>query len=186
MLRAALAPNTSLTPMCISPPLIPRQTDHARPEPSAPDRPTLARAMTRYRIDPDRSRVVIDARSSVHPIHTETSGLTGWIDVDGDSSVTGGYVELAVDRLRSGNPLEDTELRRRIDSRRFPTITGTVTSVEQVGKGRWRVAGDIAFRGVTRPHTDELTIDSQGDGSLHLAGTSVFDIRNFGMAPPRI
>src|SRR3954447_11424130 len=134
MLRAALAPNTSLTPMCISPPLIPRQTDHARPEPSAPDRPTLARAMTRYRIDPERSRVVIDARSSVHPIHTEVTGLTGWISLGPEAS--GGSVELPVERLRSGNPLEDAELRRRIDARRFPTITGTVTALEELGNRR--------------------------------------------------
>jgi polyisoprenoid-binding protein YceI len=139
--------------------------------------------MTRYRIDPGRSRVVIDARSSVHPIHTEVTGLTGWIDVAPESA--GGSVELAVDRLRSGNPLEDAELRRRIDARRFPTITGTVSALEEMADDRWRVEGDVTFRGVTKRCEGDVTIETVA-GGLHLTGMSVFDIRDFGMAPPRI
>lgn len=137
----------------------------------------------RYRIDSSRSRVVIDATSNVHPIHTETSGLTGWIDLDG--ALAGGHVELAVDQLRSGNPLEDAELRRRIDARRYPTITGDVTAVEEAGD-HWRVAGDVTFRGVTRAHRDDMTVETLGDGSVRIAGSSTFDIREFGMSPPRI
>ena len=38
--------------------------------------------MTRYALDPDRSRVWIEARSSLHPIHSETAGLQGWFEAD--------------------------------------------------------------------------------------------------------
>ena len=38
--------------------------------------------MARYRIDPKRSHVWIDARSNVHPIHTEADGLDGWLELD--------------------------------------------------------------------------------------------------------
>ena len=40
-----------------------------------------------------------------------------------------GELELAVERLTSGNQLYDRELRRRIDARRYPTIAGRVTKI---------------------------------------------------------
>jgi polyisoprenoid-binding protein YceI len=150
--------------------------------------------VARYRIDPARSRVAIDATSSLHPIHSETDGLEGWleVDVDGSGLVVSGaapraHLELPVDRLRSGNAMEDRELRRRIDARRFPTIAGDLVAMEPVGAdGRYRVRGDVTFKGVTRTREDEMTVATDGDGGLRLQGSSVFDIRDFGMDPPRI
>ncbi len=58
--------------------------------------------MTRYRFDPDRSTVSIEASSSVHPIHSRTSGVEGFVDVDVvDGRVTipsdgAGFVSLPV------------------------------------------------------------------------------------------
>jgi hypothetical protein len=40
--------------------------------------------MARYTIIPERSRVWIDARSSVHPIHSTADGLEGFVDLDAD------------------------------------------------------------------------------------------------------
>lgn len=150
--------------------------------------------VARYRIDPARSRVVIDAKSSLHPIHSETDGLEGWVelDVQGGGRVNPtvepkGHLELPVDKLRSGNPMEDRELKRRIDARRFPTINGDLRSMEATGKdGRYQVRGDVTFKGVTRPSEDEMTLALEGDNSIRLQGSSVFDIRDFGMDPPRI
>ena len=84
--------------------------------------------MARYRIVPERSRVSIWARSSLHPIETSTDGLQGTLDLEllagrlDPQSQPHAKVSFPVDRLKSGNPLEDRELRRRIDSRHFPTI----------------------------------------------------------------
>ena len=149
--------------------------------------------MARYRIVPERSRVWIDARSSVHPIHSSTDGLEGYIDLDvGDAGVVpaappAGAVSLPVSRLSSGNPLEDRELRNRVDAKRFPTIDGTITRMEAMpGAGRYRVTGDLVFRGVSRSCEDELRIEADGDGSVRIEGRSTFDVRDFGMDPPRI
>jgi polyisoprenoid-binding protein YceI len=150
--------------------------------------------VTRYRIDPVRSRVVIDGRSTLHPIHTETDGLEGWLDLDvrdgavdvSDGSARG-HVELPVDRLRSGNPIEDKELQRRIDARRFPTITGDVEMMSHNGAlDTFVVAGALTFRGVTRRYEDRILATASGDSTLAITGQSVFDIRDFGMEPPRI
>ena len=148
--------------------------------------------MPRFRIVPERSHVTIDARSSVHPIHSRTDGLEGYVElslVDGRVDSTqahAGHLSLPVDRLRSGNPLEDRELRRRIDARRFPTIDGELAGVRLVSDDRYLVSGDVTFRGVTRTVEEEMTVEVLDESTLQLAGRATFDVRDFGMEPPRI
>ena len=150
--------------------------------------------MARYRIDPTQSRVMIDATSSVHPIHSSTEGLEGWLELDvqgggrvNPAAAASAHIEFAVDQLRSGNPLEDRELKRRIDSRRFPMITGELATIEDTGKdGRYRVHGSVTFKGVTQQSQNEVTLSVDGNDAIRVQGSSVFDIREFGMEPPRI
>jgi polyisoprenoid-binding protein YceI len=148
--------------------------------------------MARYRIIPDRSRVWIDARSSVHPIHSTTDGLEGFVDLDADrDAVVGPHptarLSFPVDRLSSGNRFEDRELHKRIDARRYPTISGVLTGVvAAAGGGRFLVRGDLAFRGVTRSVEDWVTLNAVDDRTIRLVGESTFDVRDFGMEPPRI
>ncbi|MEY2446378.1 MAG: hypothetical protein QOE00_2958 [Ilumatobacteraceae bacterium] len=148
--------------------------------------------MTRYRIIPTRSHVWIDARSNVHPIHTEADGLDGWLELDvGDGVINvdqtpRGHVEFPIENMKSGNALEDRELRRRVDSRRYPTITGDLKTMKQTGESsRYVISGDLTFRGVVRTYEDDMTV-SITDDAITLAGQSTFDIRDFGMEPPRI
>jgi polyisoprenoid-binding protein YceI len=135
----------------------------------------------KYVIDPERSTVGIAARSSLHPIHSSTSGLTGWVDYDG--TLTAGRLELPVAKLRSGNPLLDREMQRRIGARSHPTISGVLTAATAAG----RVTGDVTFRGVTKPYEDNMTITAD-DAALTLAleGSHVFDVRDFDFQPPRV
>ena len=103
------------------------------------------------------------------------------------SAATQAHLELAVKRLRAGNPLEERELKRRIDAKRFPTIDGNLTTISGDGVGgRYAVEGNLTFRGVTRRHSDEMTIRFEGDHTLRMTGESTFDVRDFGMEPPRI
>ncbi len=151
--------------------------------------------MTRYVIVPDRSQVWIEARSSLHPINTRTDGLEGFVDLEENG---GGRIDLAaglprahlslpVARLRSGNPLEDREMQRRISARRFPTIDGELTAMNSTGAdGRYLVTGDVTFRGVTRSYEHEMDFAFLEDATLRVDGRSTFDIREFGMEPPRI
>lgn len=150
--------------------------------------------MTRYVIVPDRSEVWIDARSTLHPIHSRTAGLEGFIETevgpDGriDLSVEPkARLSLPVDRLRSGNVLEERELKRRIMARRFPTIDGELTTmIPDALDSHYRVSGRLTFRGETRDYEHEMEISSVDDATLRLTGEAVFDIRDFGMEPPRI
>jgi polyisoprenoid-binding protein YceI len=148
-------------------------------------------AIARYTFDSLRSGVWVSGRSSLHPINTETRGITGWFEaatlddgaLDLDRPING-ELELTVDRLTSGNALYDRELRRRIDAKRYPTIGGKVTGITAAGSHpRYSVKGDIAFHGKTRTFEHEMDIEAR-DGQVSLTGAYVFDIREFGMEPP--
>ena len=150
--------------------------------------------MTRYAIDPRRSCVWIDARSSLHPIHSRTTGIEGCFDADVsdtgrvDTTVTPqARLELPVGLLTSGNPLYDREMRRRIDARRHPIICGELRLMKEAdGDGRYLVGGDVTFRGITRSYEDEMSFSVVDEHTVALAGERTFDIRHFGMEPPRI
>jgi polyisoprenoid-binding protein YceI len=149
--------------------------------------------VTRYRIVQTRSRVWIEARSNVHPIRTEATGLEGWLDLDiGDGTINVdqpflGHLEFPVDNLKSGNALEDREMRRRIDVRRYPIIVGDLKSMKQTDEpSRYIVGGDLTFRGTSRSYEDEMTVELPNERTVIMSGESVFDIRDFGMDPPRI
>ena len=77
-------------------------------------------------------------------------------------------------------------MRRRTDARRYPTIAGDLKAMKQTeDASRYVVSGDLTFRGVARTYEDEMTVKLD-DGTVTLAGQSTFDIRDFGMEPPRI
>jgi polyisoprenoid-binding protein YceI len=148
-------------------------------------------ALTRYTFDSVRSCVWVSGRSSLHPINTETRGITGWFEAatsaDGSLDLVrpvSGELELAVERLTSGNQLYDRELRRRIDARRYPTIGGRVTDIVVDGSHPdYFVTGEISFHGKTRSFSHGMQIEVRADG-ISLTGEDVFDIREFGMKPP--
>ena len=102
-----------------------------------------------YRIAPERSQVWIEARSSLHPIHGEGRGLEGSIEaelIDGRLDLNGVpkiSLQLPVESLKSGKSMEDAEMMRRIDARRYPTIRGEVVEIKQSPGGRYQVRGDL-------------------------------------------
>jgi polyisoprenoid-binding protein YceI len=148
-------------------------------------------ALIRYTLDSVRSCVWISGRSSLHPINTETRGITGWVEaatrtdgsLDLDQAVSG-ELELAAEHLTSGNQLYDRELRRRMDARRYPTIAGRLTDITLDGAHpNYLVTGDVSFHGKTRSFAHGMQIEARDDG-IALTGEDVFDIREFGMKPP--
>jgi polyisoprenoid-binding protein YceI len=144
-----------------------------------------------YTFDPVRSCIWVSGRSSLHPINTETRGISGWFAAttreDGSLNLdapVSGRLELSVDRLTSGNALYDRELKRRMDARRYPTIVGEITRVEpNRDHPSYLVTGDISFHGKTRSFTHAMSIEVE-DGGVLLSGDDIFDIREFGMKPP--
>ena len=132
--------------------------------------------MHRYRIVPPRSRVWIDARSNVHPIHTEADGLEGWVELDIDDGTVNvdqtprGHLEYPVENLKSGNALEDRELRRRIDTRRYPTITGEL-------KYLIPDPGDLSKMTDTGTSASGIAADDQGN--IYAADVGLNNLRKY-------
>jgi polyisoprenoid-binding protein YceI len=138
------------------------------------------------------SQVWTRASSSLHAISGEASGLEGVVEAD----VVGGVVEpgslnarieLRVDKLRSGNPLFDSALKRVVQAGRYPKIVGeTREMVLLEGDGLYQVIGDVTFHGVTRTIDGRVTVEVQDDRTLVIEGEHVFDVEEFGVKPPRI
>jgi hypothetical protein len=157
----------------------------------APLRVVPIMPLRRYTFDTDRCCVWVDARSSLHPINSETRGIRGWVEAgtrpDGTldlNQTVSGALEVSAHHLSSGNRLYDLELRRRIDAKTYPTIAGQIVRVGAAeAPGEYLVTGDLTFHGKTRTFEHEMVI-AIAEGSISLTGDYVFDIREFNMKPP--
>ena len=89
--------------------------------------------------------------------------------------------------LSSGNKLYDAELLRRINARRFPTVSVELRECAASGPGsRYRLAGELTFHGVTRPADGTVTVEATSDRRLVITGEQVFDIRDFAIPSPTV
>ena len=136
---------------------------------------------------------MINARSSVGPITFGAIGVTGFIE----AAVTGrrvspppqpsAHLEIDVERLQSGNSLYDAELLRRIDARRHPTVSLDLRACTALGSsGRYQLAGEVTFHGVSRPLDGTVSLAMPSDRRLVVRGEQVVDIRDFGIASPTV
>jgi polyisoprenoid-binding protein YceI len=147
----------------------------------------------RYRVLPGSSSIETEVRSSLHPIHgraTELAGeVTGEFDGDGAPRLDlphGGWVEIPVDAIKSGNRLNDMEMQRRAESGRYPTIRFEVTKAWQLdGTGRYRASMAVTAHGRSRAFEEDFSLEVDGS-RLVLQGEHTFDMRDFGVDPPRI
>jgi len=134
----------------------------------------------------------LEGRSTLHPIYAEASGVEGWIRAElgptsGEAMVEDGELVIPLGALSAGNPLYDAELHRRVDIRRYPTATGTLMAWEPTTeKGTYLVSGEVSFRGVTREAESHMRLSVEDDRTVVLDGSRLFDIRDFGMVPPRL
>ena len=141
--------------------------------------------MLRYRIVPSRSELWAEARSSVRPIRVETTGFEGFLSVrveNGQATLTvPSRIELAAERLKSGNGLLDAELARRIELGKHPRVVGEVLDVTSE-----KVKGALSFHGVTHAVEGRATVRMLDEETLEVDGELTLDMRDFGLNPPKI
>lgn len=138
--------------------------------------------MTRYQVVAGESEVVVRASSNLHAITMRSTDVSGWFEPDAGR----GEIELRVDSLHSENPLYDREGARRLDAARYPVITGRLLSCAPRTDGPSDAHGEITFHGATRPVEGELSVTASGDGAVVIEGTREFDVRQWGVKPPRL
>src|SRR5579862_6995317 len=148
--------------------------------------------MARYRLVPERSKIWADARSSLHPIKVETTGLEGFLEltiVDGHldaNAPVSGSVELDASLLKTGNGLYDRELASKLETRKYPRVRGKVIGVKAVDLGTtYRVQGELSLRGQTSAVQGDVQMRIVDANTIEFQGEQTIDIRNFGLEPPK-
>lgn len=124
-------------------------------------------------------------------VRYSASDLSGFVDAGFDRHLLATdrraklHVNVAVEQLRSGNPLYDREMWKLIDSRRFPTIVAELHRFEPGdAPGRYIAGSDITLAGRQRRYTGPLTFKRGGD-RFEVGGELRVDMRDFGLHPPR-
>lgn len=145
----------------------------------------------RYRISPEQSTITLVGETSLHPITVNVTPA-GWLEAvvaDGGfqpGANIAGLVRIAVIEFRSGNPLVDRETRRRLNAKRYPTISGVVTEVVDVSGPTATVKGDVTFLGQDVELEGDISIVDHSDHSLSLAGSGQMDVQWWGLEPPTL
>jgi polyisoprenoid-binding protein YceI len=149
--------------------------------------------MAKYRIEPEHSELLVEARSNVHPIEIRTQGLSGTIDLDARAgelnltTVPRATLEVATDRLRSGIELYDKEIHRVIDVRKYRSVSAKLHETHAIAPGRYRLTGSLSIRGVTRAIGGDVTLRvGTGDDSLEIEWVNTLDTRDFQIDQPKI
>jgi hypothetical protein len=155
--------------------------------------PLGAASTTRYIVSRPDSWLTFDAHATLHNVHGKTGDLDGHIEAtwNDDGSLAAEpapkmHVEFLVERLRSGNSLQDREMWKVIDSKRFPRIVAELRTLTATpAPGRYAGVGDVTLAGRVRPYNGELTVAHDGS-SVTIEGELAVDIRDFGIKPPSL
>jgi hypothetical protein len=127
----------------------------------------------------------------MHPITAETRALVGAIDGELDEDGVprfelehGARLQLAVGTMKSGHRLQDMEMQRRLDVRRYPQIEVVVDSAGQASRpGRYRASVKVTAHGRTRSFDEDFSMQVEGR-RLVIEGEHTFDMRDFDVNPP--
>jgi hypothetical protein len=145
----------------------------------------------RFRLVAGSSTISTEMRSSMHPITAETRALVGTIDGELDENGVprfelehGARLQLAVETMKSGHRLQDMEMQRRLDVRRYPQIEVVVDRAGQAGRpDRYRASVKVTAHGRTRSFDEDFSMRVEGR-RLVIEGEHTFDMRDFDVNPP--
>ena len=149
--------------------------------------------MPRFRVNTAQTTVSVGLRVNLHPSHISANALSGVIECEVDDQGTprldqpySAELTLPVDAIKSGNGIQDREMRRRFDVSRYPTITATVTHGEAgEGEGRYRAVAQLTMHGQTREITGDVQLGVNGK-TMTIDGQQVINVKDFGIDPPRL
>lgn len=149
--------------------------------------------MAQFRVNTSKSSVKVGLRVNLHPSHIDANALSGVIECEVDDQgrprLDQPYtaeLSLPVDAIKSGNGIQDREMRRRFDVGRYPTITARVTHGEALeGEGRYRAAAQLSMHGQTREISGEIQLHVDGT-TMSIDGQQVINVKDFGIDPPRL
>jgi len=116
-----------------------------------------AGTQSRWQFDPYHTQVEFAAKHlGMMTVRGNFPELTaaGYIDPD-HPEASSVEVTIQTASLRTHNPQRDNDLRSSnfLEVDKYPTITFKSTRIEQTGKDRYKMTGDLTIKGNTRPVT---------------------------------
>jgi polyisoprenoid-binding protein YceI len=142
----------------------------------------------KWSIDATRSSVAFAVK---HMMFATVDGrfreFDGMLELGDDAPRASGVVRAA--SIDTSEPVRDEHVRHSpdfFDVEHYPEISFNSTRIEDLGRGRLHIAGDLTMRGVTR----EIDLDGQlnstrsearGDGRIELALRGELNRRDFGL-----
>jgi len=149
-----------------------------------------SRQCSRYVVQAAASTLVFEAKSSLHPVHGKASQLTGFVDALCENGAPAldpppkMHVEFPIERLSSGNGMQDKEMWKLLESKRNPLIRADLRELRPGGARDYAASGEITLCGRARKYDGSLSIVCGGD-DITVEGSLAVDIRDFGITPPR-
>jgi polyisoprenoid-binding protein YceI len=143
-----------------------------------------------YAIDPTHSRIGFVAR---HAMVTKVRGSFNEFEGSGtfDAENPGGSqlrLTIQAASIDTRNADRDGHLKSNdfFDMETYPEITFVSTSVEQVDDGNYRVTGDLAIKGVTKPVTVDFeytgnAVDPYGNTRIGFEGSTTVNRKDWGI-----
>jgi len=150
-------------------------------------------ATERFEVVGSDSSLTFFAMSSVQSVYGKTTELSGFIEAawnpDGSLALDPEprmHVEFRVETLRTGNELQDREMWKLIDSRRFPKIAADLREARRgTSRNRYLASGNITFAGLARAYDGEFSLERDGDRAV-VDGDTKVDVRDFGLKPMKL
>jgi hypothetical protein len=153
----------------------------------------LSGQCSRYDVVTSASRLSFEVSSTLHPVRGQSARVSGTVSVawndDGTLAVDpppAMRVGLNVESLSSGNALQDREMWKLIDSKRFPVIAAELRDIAPgAAPGAYSASGDITLAGRVRRYAGNLTVRHDGEQAI-VDGDLLIDITDYGLQPPRL
>jgi hypothetical protein len=144
----------------------------------------------RFEVVSADSSLTFFATSKLFPVYGQATEMGGYIEAIWTDSRTLAvtpaprmHLELKVESLRTGNELQDREMWKLIDSKRFPKIFGDLRELRAGSSpARYMAAGQITLAGLARRYEGELTPQRDGE-FVRIVGDISVDVRDFGLKP---
>jgi polyisoprenoid-binding protein YceI len=151
-----------------------------------------AESAVRYIVSSSDSTLAVDARTTLHAVHATVSDLSGYVAVAWNADGTLAsvpapkmHVEFPINRLQSGNGLQDREMQKLIDAKRFPKAVADLREVQSPLQSRYKATGDVTLAGRSRAYDGDFAIAGDAE-QVTVDGELTLDIRDFGLKPPSL
>lgn len=145
-----------------------------------------------WQIDPAHSRAQFSAKHyAISNVRGDFSGVAGTAEFDG-KDVTKARIKATVDvgtvSTRVAKRDEHLKSADFFEVTKFPTMTFESTSITAAGNGKYKMAGNLTMKGVTKPVTFDLESvspvikDPQGGERVGAAARATINRKDFGVA----